>query len=125
LLLVLLEDRLIATDPDCQSSGLGAGRPAAHGGIEQMDAPLGVEPVQPAHQRRSIGREVEVHGALLKPSASPPLPSATASNSGGPGREVNTTSHASATAFGVAAHWAPAARWALAFCRCRSCTMSL
>src|SRR2546421_11959 len=46
---------------------------------------------------------------FLKPSASPSLASATASNSARPGSDVNTTSHASATALGVAAHCAPEA----------------
>src|SRR5215210_2290764 len=42
------------------------------------------------------------------PSSSPPCPNTTASTSSGPGSEVNTTSHCSATARGVSAHSAPA-----------------
>src|SRR4029453_15423119 len=44
----------------------------------------------------------------------PPGPSATASTSRGPGREVKTTSLACATALGVSAHTAPSARCGLA-----------
>src|SRR5918993_5065182 len=48
------------------------------------------------------------------PCSSPSSPNPTASTSGGPGREVNTTSHCSATARGVSAHSAPAPRCASA-----------
>ena len=53
-----------------------------------------------AHHRRRIGREVEAGRALLQALDQPVLPSATASTSGGPGSDRNTTSQASATALG-------------------------
>src|SRR5215472_2702372 len=56
------------------------------------------------------------------PESRPLSPSATASTSGGPGSEVNTSSAASATARGVSAHAAPRPRHGSAAARRRSCT---
>src|SRR5580704_45164 len=58
------------------------------------------------------------------PASRPLGPSATCSTSGGPGSEVKMTSLCSASAFGVSAHTAPAARWRSAAARRMSCTTS-
>src|SRR5215218_2920733 len=59
------------------------------------------------------------------PARIPSGPKTTASTSGGPGRLVNTTSHCSAIAFGVAPHSAPASRCFVAASRRTSSTTSL
>src|SRR5207248_2154966 len=58
------------------------------------------------------------------PARSPFGPSATCSTSGGPGNEVKMTSHSAASAFGLSAHTAPAARWRSAAARRISWTTS-
>src|ERR1044071_1200401 len=58
------------------------------------------------------------------PARSPFAPSATCSTSGGPGSEVKMTSHCSASAFGLSAQTAPAARCRSAAARRTSCTTS-
>src|SRR5437763_8096922 len=58
------------------------------------------------------------------PERSPFGASATCSTSGGPGSEVKMTSHCSASAFGLSAQTAPAARWRSAAARRTSCTTS-
>src|SRR2546421_176625 len=51
------------------------------------------------------------------PARSPFGPRATSCTSGGPGSEVKITSHSAASAFGLSAHTAPAARWRSAAAR--------
>src|SRR5436190_2243245 len=58
------------------------------------------------------------------PASRPFAPSATSWTSDGPGNEVKMTSHCSASAFGLSAHTAPAARWRSAAARRMSWTTS-
>ena len=64
--LVPVEDRLVAANPDRKLAGLGARGPAADRCVEQMHPALGKDLLDPAHQGRRVGGEIEARRALLQ-----------------------------------------------------------
>jgi len=121
---VLVEDLLVAADPQRQLPALGAARPPLTGASSMwMPRRLNTSWIF----RTSPGELVDRSKYALpatSPAPRPCSPSATDSTSGGPGSDVKTTSVASATARGVSAHTAPACTWGAAASRRTSLTTS-
>ena len=71
--LVALEDALVAPDPKREPPRLRPSRAAAHRGVQHVDPARPEHPVDPAHERGRVGREVEVDLARREPREEPLL----------------------------------------------------
>ena len=69
--LVTFEHVLVAADPESQATRLGATRPAAHRRVEHVDPLLLELFVDPPHERRRVGREIEIDFPGSEPRAEP------------------------------------------------------
>ena len=66
-----LENGLVATDPDGQFAGFGAGGSSADGCVQHVQPTFQERGVQLAQQGRRVGAQVEVHAAARQAADQP------------------------------------------------------